>query len=85
MFQKSQNDITRTLYKMIDESIENCRFNQDAAQKKMAEWIAQDRRFDAYDPSYVAREAFDSRRTGRQLQLDKPLQTHSLPPTYQGR
>jgi hypothetical protein len=72
MFNKTDNDITRTLTLMIDRSIDECKYNQDAAKRLTAKWIAQDRRFDGYDPNAVAREAFDAKTHGRRMELTKP-------------
>jgi hypothetical protein len=77
MFNKSHNDIVRTLGTMIRSATEECRFNEPAAIEKVAEWVKQDRRFDQYDPRYVAREAFDAKNHGRTLQLDRPYKTNS--------
>lgn len=77
MFTNKKEDLTQTLGLMINKSMEECRFNQSAAVEKVAQWVSQDRRFDNYDPGYVAREAFDARSHGRSLQLDKPYQTNS--------
>ena len=85
MFGKTNNDIARTLSVMTEQAIQDCRFNQTEAVRKVAEFVKQDRRFDGYDPNFVAKRAFESRQTGRQLRLDTPEQTHSLPPTYTGR
>jgi hypothetical protein len=84
MFNKTDNDLTRTLVMMIDRSIDECRSNQTEAVKKTAQWIAQDRRFDSYDPHAVAREAFDAKLHGRRMELNKPLRLNTTPPPYSG-
>lgn len=85
MFNKTDNDITRTLVTMIDRSIDECKYNQGAAIKKTAEWIRQDRRFDGHDAAAVAKEAFDCKQHGRRFELNKSaVRTNPMPPQYTG-
>lgn len=84
MFSKSQNDISRTLDLMIDRSIDEAKYNQEAAKKLMAGWVKQDRRFDGYDPDYVAKEAFDAKTHGRRMSLDQPYRPHKTGGSFTG-
>jgi hypothetical protein len=49
MFGKDQRDLAATLSQMESLARQKTNFNQIEAKAKMAEWLAHDRRFDAYD------------------------------------
>jgi hypothetical protein len=70
MFDKSDEDLSKTLNQMQDAAYRKCNCNQTAMIDKMASWLAQDRRFDAFaDKKALAREALDARSHGRYLDL----------------
>jgi hypothetical protein len=74
MFGKTTDDIAQTLMHMQDEARTACRHDQYAMVKRMAEWMAQDRRFDSIpDKQALAREAVDCRSHGRELDLSGRL------------
>jgi hypothetical protein len=77
MFNKTPRDLVRTLDMMRDRSIEECRYNETAAIKQTAQWLKNDRRYDGYDADALAKEAFDAKNHGRQMNLDRPYRPHS--------
>jgi hypothetical protein len=88
MFTSSPNDLAVTLDKMIDAAKPAVQYDIHAAERQVAAWVKQDRRFDhiGMSAAEVAKEAFECRQSGRQIRLGpKPYEPHSLPPTYTGR
>jgi hypothetical protein len=74
MYTKSQPDLTATLGNMIYHAKQVCNYDENAAIRQVAAWVAQDRRFDkigGMTAIEVAREAFDARQAGRELRLSK--------------
>jgi hypothetical protein len=47
-------------------------FNQTEAKQKMTEWLANDRRFDAFDPQRLIERVQLSKNNGAVLDLDDP-------------
>jgi hypothetical protein len=88
MFKRTANDMARTVEAMLAEAIEECRYDQYAAQKRTAELIRQDRRFDnvGMTPIEIAKEAAEAKQSGRAMRLGpKPIELSPLPATYTGR
>jgi hypothetical protein len=88
MFGKSETDLRKTLEWMREETIDECRHDQYAAQRRLPDRIKQDRRFDnlGVDPVALAEEAFKAKATGRPIRLaPEPYRTNPMPATYTGR
>jgi len=51
MFDSTDRDRTAALAEMRRQARARSNFNSNEARQKMAEWIANDRRFDGYDPA----------------------------------
>ena len=74
MYGRTTNDIAETLMRMHDEARVQCRFDQNQIADRMAQWMAQDRRFDGIrDKLRLANEAMDARSHGRELDLSARL------------
>ena len=74
MFGNTTNDISATLMAMHDRARLECNYNQYAIAPKMASWMNNDRRFDAFpDKLRLANEAMDARSHGRELDLSGRL------------
>ena len=71
MFGQEQKQMARTLDAMIEQARADCRYNQGEMVKRMAEWIANDRRFAGMNPQGLASEALDARQHGRQIKWSK--------------
>lgn len=85
MFTKSKTDIERTLALMVETAKVEARYNEEKALKVAAGFIRNDKRFEQYDADHVAREAFECKRSGRQLELSKPAYINNhIPPYYHG-
>jgi hypothetical protein len=70
MYSKSTDDIAQTLMHMQERARIDCKFDQYAMARRMAEFMANDRRFDGIaNKEAFAREAMDARSHGRQLDL----------------
>jgi hypothetical protein len=83
MFSRSENDMRRTLEMMRAHAIEATNFDQAAAERMTAELVKQDRRFDTcgVSPAELAREAFESKRSGRAPRVaPEPYRTNPIPP-----
>jgi hypothetical protein len=83
MFSKSESDMKRTLEMMRAHAIEQCNFDQAAAERMTAALVRQDRRYDAcgVSPEALAREAFEAKRTGRSPRVaPEPYRTNPIPP-----
>jgi hypothetical protein len=88
MFGRTENDMRRTLEMMRAHAIEQCNFDQAAAERLTAALVKQDRRFDncGVSPAELAREAFESKRSGRAPRVaPEPYRTSPIPPQYNGR
>jgi hypothetical protein len=88
MFRNSKSDMARTVEAMLAEAIQECRYDQYAAQRMTAQLIRQDRRFDniGMTPIEIAKEASEAKQSGRAMRLGpKPVELNPLPATYTGR
>jgi hypothetical protein len=72
VFTNDKNDLTRTLGEMEYLARQKTNFNQVEAKEKMREWLAQDRRFDGYDPNRLIERVHEAKFSGAQLDLDDP-------------
>jgi hypothetical protein len=72
MFGKDQRDLTATLSEMEYFARQKSNFNQVEAKQRMVEWLAHDRRFDAYDPQRLVERVQLSKNNGAVLDLDDP-------------
>jgi hypothetical protein len=88
MFGRTTNDIAATLMSMHDAARVECKHDQYAMARQMAQWMADDRRFDSVpDKEALAREAMDCRSHGRTLDLSGRMQsgaTGAAVPGYSG-
>jgi hypothetical protein len=70
MYGKSTEDIAQVLTSMQEEARIVCRYNQTEMAQQMAEWMANDRRFDGIkDKHALAVDVMDARQHGRQIDL----------------
>ena len=70
MFRKNTADISATLMKMHDQARVVCNHNHTQMARQMAEWMAQDRRFDhIQDKVAFAADAMDARSHGRTINV----------------
>jgi hypothetical protein len=81
MFGRNTDHIAATLMAMHDAARIECRHNQGEMAKRMAEWMADDRRFDSIpDKVKLAFEAMDCRSHGRQLDLTRRMTSGATAP-----
>ncbi len=74
MFGRDTEAISALLTRMHDQAREQCRYNQPLMAKTMAQWMADDRRFDSIaDKERFANEVMDCRQHGRQLDLTQRM------------
>jgi hypothetical protein len=84
MFSNSKNDMARTVEAMLAHAIQECRYDQYAAEARTAQLIRQDRRFDniGMTPIEIAKEAAEAKQSGRAMRLGpKPIELNPLPRT----
>jgi hypothetical protein len=72
MFTKDPRDMTTTLTQMDNFARQKNNYDQIAAVRTMAEWIAQDARFKGYAPEKLAERVQQCRSNGAALDLDDP-------------
>jgi hypothetical protein len=72
MFGDSEKDLCATLSEMHRRARDRCNYNQVEAEQKLAEWIQQDRRLDAYDAARLAQRVNTCLQSGAVLELDAP-------------
>lgn len=72
MFDKSPNDLARTLTEMDRIARDRCNANQVESKVKLKEFIAADRRFDGFDKEALASRVMLSRSNGAILDLTDP-------------
>jgi hypothetical protein len=72
MFGKAERDLTRTLSEMEYEARTKCNYNQTEARQRMAQWLADDRRFDNYDHARLIERVHLNKSNGAVLELDDP-------------
>jgi hypothetical protein len=86
MFDHEQKDLAATLAQMERQARERSNFNQVVAKEKMAEWIAQDRRFDGLDPERLVDRVQRCRQSGAVFDITDPsLQKGGSPRPLAGR
>jgi len=72
MFGNDPNSLTKTLGEMASTALRQCNSNQTEAKVQMTLWLANDRRFDAYDPYRLVNRVNDCWSNGAHLDLDDP-------------
>jgi len=72
MFGKGPHDLAATLSEMEYRARQAVNFNQTEAAQKMAEWLAQDRRFDSFDKGRLIERVRDCKYRGAVLDLTDP-------------
>jgi hypothetical protein len=72
MFERDPKDLTATLSWMESTARERSKFNQIEAKQRMAEFIANDRRFDAYDTAKLVDRVSHCKSYGAKLDLEDP-------------
>ena len=72
MFENDPKNLAATLSEMERQSRLVTNFDQPAAQQKMAIWLGQDRRFDAFNKDMLVRRVQECRQSGATLDLDDP-------------
>ena len=72
MFDRDKKDLAATLNWMESQARERTQFNQPEARKKMAEFLANDRRFDGYDPAKLIDRVHQCKSYGAVLDLEDP-------------
>ena len=72
MFRNDPRDLAATLSEMEYRARQLTNFNQPEAKAKMAEWLANDRRFDAYDAQRLIERVQLSKNNGAVLSWTIP-------------
>jgi hypothetical protein len=72
MFGTDPRDLARTLSEMETLARQKSNYNQTEARQTMAEWVAQDRRFDGYDTQRLVERVQLHKFNGAVLELDDP-------------
>ena len=72
MYGNSQRDLIQTLNSMANDALQRNYNNRIAAREDMAQSIKNDRRFDRFDSSVLARRYEEARNCGTVLHLDDP-------------
>ena len=72
MFEKDERDLCVTLSEMERQARIKTNFSQSEAKEKLAEWISQDRRFDAFDKARLVQRVAECRQSCAVLDLDDP-------------
>jgi hypothetical protein len=72
MWDNQDRDMLETLSIMARQSRDRCNGNAVEGRKKMADWIQNDRRLDAYDPQRLADRVALCRSNGARLDLSDP-------------
>jgi hypothetical protein len=72
MFGNDPRDLARTLSEMETQARQSSNYNQVEAKQKLAEWLAHDRRFDAYDTNRLIERVQLHKYNGAVLELDDP-------------
>jgi hypothetical protein len=72
MFSGSEKDLATYLMTAERTCVERARYNQGEAVRQLADIIANDRRFDSFDPHRLAQRVSDYRHTGQVLGLGDP-------------
>lgn len=72
MYGDSERDLMQTLNSMANEALQRNYSNRIAAREDMAAAIKNDRRFDRFNASVLARQYEQARNCGAVLKLDDP-------------
>jgi hypothetical protein len=72
MFDIDPRDLAATLSQMETQARQKANFDQNEAKQKMAEWLANDRRFDSYDPARLIERVQVCKSNGAHLDLEDP-------------
>ena len=72
MFGTDPRDLVRTLSEMESLARQKTNFSQTEAKQKMVEWLAHDRRFDAYDAQRLIERVQLFKHNGVVLEMDDP-------------
>jgi hypothetical protein len=72
MFDSNERDLCATLSEMHRRARDRSNYNSIEAERKLAEWIQQDRRLDPYDAARLAQRVNTCLQSGAVLELDAP-------------
>jgi hypothetical protein len=72
MFDRNPRDLCNTLSQMHRQARTVSNFNSVEAERKLAEWIQQDRRLDNYDAARLAQRVNTCLQSRAVLELDAP-------------
>src|SRR5256885_2244781 len=72
VFGNDEREMAATLSRMETKAREQSNFNQNEARQSMASWVANDRRFDGYDPQRLVDRVQHCKSNGAQLDLTDP-------------
>ena len=72
MFDSEQKDLSATLSQMERLAREKSNFNQIEAREKMARWVANDRRFDAFEPTRLVERVAHCKSNGAVFDIEDP-------------
>jgi hypothetical protein len=88
MFDRNPRDLCNTLSQMHRQARTVSNFDSVEAERKLAEWIQQDRRLDNYDAARLAQRVNTCLQSGAVLELDAPelvsLATSSIAGSFAG-
>jgi hypothetical protein len=72
VYSNDERDLCASLSLMHKTAMEKTQFNQTEARNKMQEWLAQDRRFDGFDPDRLVKRIEECKSCGRTADLSDP-------------
>ena len=72
MFETKPQDLAITLTQMERQSRERYKLRSSGSENQMAEWISQDRRFDAFDPMRLVERVQHCRSNGAVFDVEDP-------------
>jgi hypothetical protein len=72
MFDADPKDLAATLSWMESQARERAQFNLVEAKQRMQQWVANDRRFDDFDPAKLIDRVQHAKQYGAQLDLTDP-------------
>jgi hypothetical protein len=72
MFSDDPRDLCATLSEMHRRARDKCNYDSNEAQRKLEQWIQQDRRLDGYDAARLAQRVSTCLQSGAVLELDAP-------------
>lgn len=73
MFGADERDMVRALSEMEREARTRCNWDQVAAKETMKQWLASDRRFDAFDATKLVDRTLEVKGNGRNWDLSDPF------------